>query len=178
MTVFGSGGIYTFSDEAGVTITTIDTNADAITFDPANAVGVTATEVQTAIEELASLIDAIDETTTTLTDHGDGTFTYTNELGDDVTFDANTLNVAESGGIYTFSDEAGVTIITIDTNADAITFDPANAVAALFRSVQTAIEELASLIDAIDETTTTLTDHGDGTFTYTNELGDDVTFDA
>src|SRR5690606_9641648 len=48
-------GVYTFLDGAGNTITTIDTNADAIIYDNTNS-GLTATDVQAALDEIAGLV--------------------------------------------------------------------------------------------------------------------------
>src|SRR5699024_419424 len=71
--------------------------------------------------EWATIEDIVQdaETVTVLEDNGDGTFTYTNEDGDDVTFDANTTSIAVVDGVYTFTDVNGDVITTIDTNADA-----------------------------------------------------------
>src|SRR5690606_767628 len=80
-------GVYTFLDGAGNTITAIDTNADAIPFDN-TASGLTATNVQTALDEIAGLVGAVD-----FVDNGDGTFTYTDANGVSLTFDANTVDV-------------------------------------------------------------------------------------
>src|SRR5690606_40376064 len=93
------------------------------------------TDVQAAIDELVQKTDE-------LVDNGDGTFTHTAVDGTPVTFDANTTTVTESGGVYTFTDGAGTTITTIDTNADAIAFD--NTVTGLLTAtdVQAAIDEL------------------------------------
>src|SRR5690606_18475704 len=107
-------GVYTFTDNSGATLAVIDTNADAIAYDNATS-GLTANDVQSALDEIAGLVGAVD-----LVDNGDGTFTYTDADGVALTFDANTVTVTVTDGVYTFVDGAGATITTIDTNADAI----------------------------------------------------------
>ncbi|MBI6121357.1 hypothetical protein, partial [Salegentibacter maritimus] len=49
-------GVYTFTDASGNTITTIDTNASAVSFDNTTNI-LTATNVQTAIEELLATVN-------------------------------------------------------------------------------------------------------------------------
>src|SRR5690606_11356576 len=63
--------------------------------------------------------------------------------GDVVIIDANTVSVTEVGGVYTFFDGTGAIITTIN------------------------IPTLVGLY----ETTTTFVNNGDGTVTYTNEVG-------
>ncbi|QAA81263.1 hypothetical protein EI546_05765 [Aequorivita sp. H23M31] len=163
-------GVYTFTDAAGNVITTIDTNADAIAFDN-TASGLTASDVQAAIDELANnLANTSDE----LVDNGDGTYTHTAVDGTVVIIDANTTSVTVLDGVYTFTDAAGNVITTIDTNADAIAFD--NTVSGLTASdVQAAIDELANnLANTSDE----LVDNGNGTYTHTAVDGTVVVIDA
>src|SRR5690606_2278688 len=129
-------GVYTFLDGDNQIITTIDTNADAIAYDNTTS-GLAATNVQAAIDELASLSDV-------LVDNGNGTFTHTTVDGTVVTFDANTVSVTVVDGVYTFLDGAGNTITAIDTNADALPYD--NTTSGLTATdVQSAIDELVGL---------------------------------
>src|SRR5690554_4559709 len=155
-------GVYTFLDGDNQIITTIDTNADAIAYDNTTS-GLAATNVQAAIDELASLSDV-------LVDNGDGTYTHTTVSGAIVTIDANTVSVTVVDGVYTFLDGDNQIITTIDTNADAIAYDNTTSGLAA-TNVQAAIDELASLSDV-------LVDNGDGTYTHTTVSGAVVTIDA
>src|SRR5690554_776046 len=155
-------GVYTFLDGDNQIITTIDTNADAIAYDNTTS-GLAATNVQAAIDELASLSDV-------LVDNGDGTYTHTTVSGAVVTIDANTVSVTVVDGVYTFLDGDNQIITTIDTNADAIAYDNTTSGLAA-TNVQAAIDELASLSDV-------LVDNGDGTYTHTTVSGAVVTIDA
>ncbi|MFC7525385.1 hypothetical protein ACFQRK_15595, partial [Parapedobacter sp. GCM10030251] len=157
---------YTFTDAKGL-LEEIDTNADAIAYSNANS-GLTATEVQAAIDELAGgqgNIDLVDngdghvtlvkpDGTTAkvaksdVTPNGDGTYTFTNNDGGDVTIDANTLTITEAGGVYTFTDAKGL-LEEIDTNADAIAYSNANS-GLTATEVQAAIDELAGNINSAD----------------------------
>ncbi|MCY4780550.1 hypothetical protein ORI89_12885, partial [Sphingobacterium sp. UT-1RO-CII-1] len=71
------------------------------------------------------------ETVTTLKDNGNGTFTYYNESdyaadgtlkpgAQGIVFDANTLTITETDGVYTFTDAKGTELAKIDRNAGAI----------------------------------------------------------
>src|SRR5690606_2880704 len=101
-------------DSTGVVIASIDTNANALPYDNTTS-GLTATDVQAAIDELATQIgdlDLVDNTDGTfslmspdgttvlgtvsksdLTDEGDGLFTFTNNDGSDVQFDVRSVEV-------------------------------------------------------------------------------------
>src|SRR5690554_5743091 len=163
-------GVYTFLDGAGATITTIDTNASAVAYDNATS-GLTATNVQAAIDEIVGLAGGLSDT---LVDNGDGTYTHTTVAGDAITIDANVVSVTVSNGVYTFLDGAGTTITTIDTNAAAIAYDNSTSgLAAL--TVQQAIDEIASVAGGLSDT---LVDNGDGTYTHTTVAGDIITIDA
>ncbi|NKI27750.1 hypothetical protein HCG49_14365 [Arenibacter sp. 6A1] len=61
---------------------------------------------------------AMSETITTLTDHGDGTFTYENESGVTTTFDAKRSTVLDNGdGTFSITDDSGNSVtITGNTN--------------------------------------------------------------
>src|SRR5690606_12312266 len=170
VTVTVTDGVYAFLDGAGNTITAIDTNADAIVYDNTNS-GLTATDVQAAIDEIVGLAGGLSDT---LVDNGDGTYTHTTVAGDIITIDTNVVSVTVTDGVYTFLDGAGNTITSIDTNADAIAYD--NATSGLVATdVQAALDELANLANNL---TDTLIDNGDGTFTHTAVDGTIVTFDA
>src|SRR5690606_11916698 len=150
---------------------TIDTNASAIIFDGV-ASGITSTNVQDVIVEINTKLDG---TTDILVDNGNGTFTHTTAGGTELTFSANTTNVAEIDGVYTFSDGTGV-IATIDTNvsADTVVFDAGESGLAS-ANVQDAIVEINTKLDG---TTDILVDNGNGTFTHTTADGTELTFDA
>src|SRR5690606_27416200 len=107
--------------------------------------------IEAALKELETLI-ANNETTTNLVDNNDGTLTYTNEEGVTQTFDANVVDVTVVSGVYTFTDGTGVTITSIDTNADAIAFDNSGS-SLVSTDVEAALKELETLI-ANNETTT------------------------
>ena len=128
------------------------------------------------------IIDLSDlETLTVLTDNGDGTFTYTDEAGNDVTFDANTTSMTDNGdGTYTFTNANGDEI-TIDVPADVVNnFNEIvnSGPVTINGTTYNTVEEYLQQFVAGNETLTVLTDNGDGTFTYTDEAGNDVTFDA
>src|SRR5690606_39802328 len=107
--------VYTFLESDNQIITTIDTNADAIAYDNTTS-GLAATNVQAAIDELASLSDV-------LVDNGDGTYTHTTVSGTIVSIDGNTVSVTVVDGVYTFLDGDNQIITTSDTNAAAISYD-------------------------------------------------------
>src|SRR5690606_17143958 len=188
-----ASNVYNFLDSAGAVIASIDMNASNVAYDNATS-GLTATNVQAAIDEIVGLAGGLSDD---LVDNGDGTYTHTTVAGDTVTIDANTVDVTVSNGVYTFLDGAGNTITTIDTNASAIGFDnTASGLTAI--DVQAALDELATQIgdlDLVDNTDGTfslmapdgttllgtvsksdLTDEGDGLFTFTNNYGSDVQF--
>src|SRR5690606_12554967 len=176
-----SGGVYTFLDGQGNPITSIDTNANALPYDNTTS-GLTATDVQTAIDELATQIgdlDLVDNTDGTfslmapdgitvlgtvsksdLTDEGDGLFTFTNNDGSDVQFDVRSVEVVfdAASNSYNFLDAAGAVIASIDMNASNVAYD--NATSGLTATdVQAALDELATQIGDLD-----LVDNTDGTF--------------
>src|SRR5690554_6519923 len=119
-TVEVADGVYTFKVGAGNTITTIDTNAEAIAYNNDNS-GLTAENVQDAIDELADklaegagveLQDGVDVEVNLIADTGailgtvdndtltddltnDGLFTFTRNDGQDGVFDGNSVNVSE-----------------------------------------------------------------------------------
>ncbi|RAV27759.1 beta strand repeat-containing protein, partial [Sinomicrobium soli] len=162
-------GTYTFDSGNGSPVT-IDTNADALAFDNSSN-GFTSDNVQDALEELKTQLDG---TTDELVDNGNGTYTHTSVDGTVTTIDANTTSVTELDGVYTFTDAAGNTITTIDTNADALAFDNSSN-GFTSDNVQDALEELKTQLDG---TTDELVDNGDGTYTHTSVDGTVTTIDA
>src|SRR5690554_5815337 len=192
-----AGGVYTFVDGVGNTITTIDTNAAAIAYDN-TASGLAATNVQAALDELATqigdldLIDNLDGTfslmapdgitvlgtvsKSDLTDEGDGLYTFTNNDGSDVQFDVRSVEVVfdAATNVYNFLDSAGTVIASIDINASNVAYD--NATSGLTATdVQAAIDEIAAVAGGLSDD---LVDNGDGTYTHTTVAGDTVTIDA
>src|SRR5690625_2060469 len=154
---------YEFKDSNGVVIGSIDMNADNVAYDGTDS-GLTADNVQDALDELASQTDE-------LVDNNDGTYTHTAVDGTVVTIDANTTSVSVVDGVYTFLDGDNQVITTIDTNASAIAFDNSGN-DFVSDNVQDALEELAG--DLADGAGVTLNDNGDGTFTLESENGDDL----
>ncbi|MBB1141010.1 hypothetical protein H4K33_16150, partial [Myroides sp. WP-1] len=189
-------GTYTFDNGNGSPVT-FDTNANAIAFDNSTN-GFTSTNVQEALEELKTKLDG---TSDALVNNNDGTYTHTTVAGDVVIIDANTTQVAEKDGVYTFTNAKGETLATIDTNASSITYND-NTTNLGATNVQGAIEKLVEkitngsgveLVDNNDGTITLKTDGGvelgtvnkgeltnnnDGTYTFDNGNGSPVTFDT
>ncbi len=138
----------------------------------------------------------VTETTTTLVDNGDGTFTYTNEDGIAVTIDSKGTLVDNGDGTFTFTDAAGTVVTWSETLTSLaqdcsgnITYTDENGVATTAEILSTDAGNLLTVgsdggtyLDLatipVTETTTTLVDNGDGTFTYTNEDGIAVTIDS
>src|SRR5690625_5138844 len=118
---YNEDGTYTYYNEDDVdadgTISGIGVTIDVV--------GDVITDIQNEgdiYNEIVDLIEnSMDETLTVLTDNGDGTFTYTDEEGNEVTFDANTTSMMDNGdGTYTLTNDNGETI-TIDVVGDIIT---------------------------------------------------------
>ncbi|MCG2418721.1 hypothetical protein K8089_06775, partial [Aequorivita sp. F47161] len=121
------------------TLTTLALNVDGKTLEYTDEDGVlTSIDLETVIKNF--------ETLTKIIDNGDGTYNYIDEDGVTTVIDANTTRVTVVDGVYTFTDGAGTTITTIDTNADAIAFDNStNGFTAT--NVQAAIEEINTTIN-------------------------------
>ncbi|MFY0714327.1 hypothetical protein J1D01_11655 [Seonamhaeicola sp. NFXS20] len=168
--VDNNDGTYTLTNANGVSIV-VDTNANTSAYDNSNS-GLTSTNVQDALDEIQSNLDA---TTDALVDNGDGTFTHTAVDGTAVTFDANTTSVvANADGSYTFTDGAGNVITTVETAASTNVYD--NSTSGLTSTtVQDALDELA---DDLANTTDVLVDNEDGTYTHTTVDGQEVIIDA
>ncbi len=89
----------------------------------------------------------VQETRTTLVENPNGTYTYTNEVGAEVTIDPSVVRVTTSNGVYTFSDAEGNALATIDANANQLNYNnTASGLSA--NSVQEAIDEIWSKLDA------------------------------
>lgn len=88
------------------------------------------------------------ETLTRIVDNEDGTFSFIDENGDTTNFNANTTTAVEQNGIYEFFNTAGESIIKIDINASALSFD--NATGNIQAdNVQDAIEELSMNLEVL-----------------------------
>src|SRR5690606_3268906 len=105
-------GSYTFDNGNGSPVV-FDTNAGALPFENSSN-GFTSNKVQGAIEELKAQLD---QTSDVVIDNQDGTYTHTAVDGTAIIIDANTTHVSVTDGVYTFSDGAGNTLATIDSNA-------------------------------------------------------------
>ena len=188
--VDSGGGSYTYTDEAG-NVQTIFTEASTNPYDNSGS-GLAANNVQDAIDEInaaagnVSLTDNGDGTYTfsdaagaittisdtslsTLVDNGDGTLTYTDEAGTVTTFDAKIATVVDNAdGTYTITDDFG-TAVTIDTNNTVTTLVDNGDGSFTYTSED-------GTITTFTETLSTLTDNADGTFTYTDEDGTGTSF--
>src|SRR5690554_1282444 len=199
-TVEVADGVYTFKDGAGNTITTIDTNADAIVYNNDNS-GLTAENVQDAIDELADklaegagveLKDEGDGKITLIADNGDilgtvdkaaltedlnndGLFTFTRNDGQDVVFDVNSVNVSEKldadGNVIGYDfNDAAGNPITT-VFTDATNNYYNNTDSGLTaENVQDAIDELADKL--AEGAGVELKDEGDGKITLIADNGD------
>ncbi len=191
-----AGNILTLTLEDGNTQTvdlsglvgTDDQTAAEVTYDN-TASGLTATDVQAAIDEINALAGTV-----ALVDNLDGTYDFTDAAGNTTTISDTSIStlVDNLDGTYTYTDETGATQL-IDTNASSNPYD--NTASGLTATdVQAAIDEINALAgtvalvdnldgtydftDAAGNTTTisdtsisTLVDNLDGTYTYTDETG-------
>ena len=159
ITVTGSG---TDADPYKINIKSGDANSMLITDANGDLVWATIEDVVKA-----------SETVTILVDNGDGTFTYTNENGVPVTFDANTLNLTDNGdGSYTFVDASGNTTV-INSLADIVNnFEEfvTNNPVTVGGNTYNNIEEYFNTLIESHETVTTLVEEN-GIYTYTSEDG-------
>ncbi len=210
-------GTFTYIDAQGNTIdfdaNTTSYSKDGLgnyTFTNDNGETITVTVVDDVVANIQNkgaiyneIIDILGTESDVLVDNGDGTYTHTSVDGTEELIDANTTSVSEADGVYTFTDGNGDTIITIDTNADAIVFDNStNGFAS--DNVQAALEELLTELetgfgnltieDNVDGSfslvgsdgitilgtveKSDLTDNTDGSYTFTNNDGDNVEFDV
>ena len=144
-------GTYTYKSEDG-TITVIDIPANetltSLVYDAtANTLTYVDEHKNGTVINLQTLVRNV-ETITTLIDNSNGTYTYTNEKGVQTTIDSNHTDV----------------LTTIAMNPDNVHID--------YKDEAGNITQL-DLTQAIKnlETTTTLVDNANGTYTYTNEKG-------
>src|SRR5690554_3979957 len=199
-TVEVADGVYTFKDGAGNTITTIDTNADAIAYNNDNS-GLTAENVQDAIDELADklaegagveLKDEGDGKITLIADNGDilgtvdkaaltedlnndGLFTFTRNDGQDVVFDVNSVNVSEKldadGNVIGYDfNDAQGNVITTVFTDASNNYYNNDNSGLTAENVQDAIDELADKL--AEGAGVELKDEGDGKITLIADNGD------
>src|SRR5690554_3885075 len=199
-TVEVADGVYTFKDGAGNTITTIDTNADAIAYNNDNS-GLTAENVQDAIDELADklaegagveLKDEGDGKITLIADNGDilgtvdkaaltedlnndGLFTFTRNDGQDVVFDVNSVNVSEKldadGNVIGYDfNDAQGNVITTVFTDASNNYYNNDNSGLTAENVQDAIDELADKL--AEGAGVELKDEGDGKITLIAGNGD------
>ncbi len=107
-------GTYTYIDLSGVS-QIINTTAKENPYDNTNS-GITATNVQTAIDQISETTKMI-----SLVDNGNGTYLFTNAAGitTNITDTSVSTLVDNSDGTYTYTDESGLTT-TINTVSTSI----------------------------------------------------------
>src|SRR5690554_2631396 len=207
LTYDASENTLTYTDEEG-DAHTIQLNNTNLIYDETNQKLVyTNSKGETQEIDLGTLV-AGNETVTTLIDNNDGTYTYTSEDGTvtvidipssivnnfeeivksgPVTVDGNTFTTIEEYIEYIANASVNIdggdmiTVAGTGTVADPYVVSiEAGAPDSMLITNAAGDLEWATIADivAANETITTLVDHGDGTFTYTNEAGIDVTFDA
>ncbi|MGB5376901.1 MAG: hypothetical protein WBN26_02835, partial [Muriicola sp.] len=139
---------------------TDDQTAAEVTYDNTTS-GLTATDVQAAIDEINALAGTV-----SLVDNLDGTYDFTDAAGNTTTISDTSIStlVDHADGTYTYTDETGATQL-IDTNASSNPYD--NTTSGLTATdVQAAIDEINALAGTVS-----LVDNLDGTYTYTDESG-------
>ena len=152
-------GVYTYTDEAG-NPQTIDTNASSNPYDNSTS-GLTAGNVQDAIDEINAAAGTV-----SLVDLGGGIYEFTNAAGLTTTISDTSLSTlsAPVNGVYTYTDEAG-NPQTIDTNASSNPYD--NSTSGLTAgNVQDAIDEINAAAGTVS-----LVDLGGGIYEFTNAAG-------
>ena len=130
----------------------------------------------TQVIDMTTIIKA-NETLTTLTNNGAGSYTYKNEIGTDVTIDIVGDVITNASSI--FNDPAVTNILEqISNNTEGnVTFDSTtNQFSYVDNTGTTQVVDITSIIKA-SETLTTLTNNGAGSYTYKNEIGTDVNID-
>ncbi|NGF57503.1 hypothetical protein G5B00_13375 [Parapedobacter sp. SGR-10] len=122
-------------------------SASNITYDPSTyLLSFTDVSGQPVSVDFKQVVKA-HETVTTLVKNPNGTFTYKNEVGAEVTIDPGMVNVTHANGVYTFKDAEGNALATIDVNANQLNYD--NSASGLqANSVQEAIDEIVSRLAA------------------------------
>ncbi len=162
-------GTYTFTNNDGIDVT-LNFNAAALPFDNTILGNLLATDVQAAIDEVSTAVAGGSDNQVISTDGTpgnidledgggpitinveDGDFDDTNELNTSIAMNAGALEITDAGG------PLSEPLISVDVNNDIIFGSDGR----LYINVDTA---------ASGETTTNLVDNGDGSFTYTNEIG-------
>ncbi|MFX0557254.1 hypothetical protein ACOCEA_10665, partial [Maribacter sp. CXY002] len=151
---------FTYTNEDGVATTFEGTDnqiASEVSFDN-TASGLTATDVQAAIDEINAAAGTV-----ALVDNGDGTYDFTDASGNTTTISDTSISTlsAPVNGVYTYTDESGATQ-TIDTNASSNPYD--NTASGLTATdVQAAIDEINAAAGTV-----ALVDNGDGTYDFTD----------
>src|SRR5690554_4140550 len=162
-------GSFSYTDENGNT-TVIDlSNYETLTYLALNTDGKTLEYtdedgVITSID-LETIIKNY-ETVTTIVNNGDGTYTFTNEAGDTVIVDVIgdvVTNIQNQGDIY------NEIMNLIGSNSD-IFVDNGDGT-----FTHTTVDGTVLTFDA---NTTTMVDNGDGTYVFTNANGDTITVDV
>ncbi len=145
-------GTFTYTDEAGNTSTVDMSSLETLTYLALNADGKTLeyTDENGVIStiNLETIIKNF-ETLTVMVNNGNGTFTYTDEAGNDTIIDMSSLKT--------------LTYLALNTDGKTLEYTDENDVVSSI-DLETVIKNF--------ETITTLVDNADGTFTYTNEAGD------
>src|SRR5690554_1440077 len=113
----------------------------------------------------------------TLIQNQDGTYTFTNELGETVIIDAtdNVINnfeniVNNTNVLNELIEVLGDTYVSGNVNYDG------NSFTYIDQAGNTQVVNIQDIVQA-NETVTTIVKNTDGTYTYTNEAGDTVTID-
>ncbi len=139
---------------------TDDQTAAEVSYDN-TASGLTATDVQAAIDEINAAAGTV-----SLVDNGDGTYDFTDAGGNTTIITDTSIStlVDNADGTYTYTDETGATR-TIDTNAASNPYD--NTASGLTATnVQDAIDEINAAAGTVS-----LVDNGDGTYDFTDAGG-------
>src|SRR5699024_6963777 len=158
------------ADNGDGSYTLTNANGDSITVDVVDDV---VTNIQNQGDIYNEIINVIEAESDELVDLGNGKYKHIAADGSEVEFDVNMVNLekvvdADGNVSYIFKDADNNEITTIDVAGDIL----ANNI-----NEGDIYDEIINLID-INETLTILTDDGDGTFTYTDEDGNAITFDA
>ncbi|WP_299436546.1 hypothetical protein, partial [uncultured Maribacter sp.] len=165
-------GVYTYTDEAGNT-QTIDTNASSNPYDNSTSL-LTATNVQDAIDEIvnnssdnqqiSSSVITANETLNIVLERGGNTNIDIRDADSDIT---NELTVVGNGAPVAAPANNNIGATYVDESAGQ-----------LYVWDGSAWDVVGGSATPIADIVTTLVDHGDGSFTYTNENNDDVIFRA
>jgi hypothetical protein len=163
-------GTATFTNESGV----------ATTF-PIGAVTVVNNGDGTYTITLAdgSTVTISDTSTSTLVDNLDGTYTYTDETGAVTTFNTNdtiTTLVDNGDGTLTYTSEDG-TVTTFNKGFTSVTNNADGTWTYTYPNLSTTNLDICALL-AASSCLPTLTDNGDGTYTFNDGQGNTTTFNG